>query len=101
MVNGICPPIENLNVSFFLQYRYGHAIFDFIVEEHGPEGLRSFLFEFRKVLLTGNLEKAIKESFGYDVDDLQPQLRSLPAQEVLPGAVWRRSLPTTTARRSG
>ena len=29
--------------------------------------VRSFLFEYRKVLLTNNVEKAIKETFGYEI----------------------------------
>jgi Tol biopolymer transport system component len=67
VVNGTLPPIESLSVNTFLQYRWGHAIYDFIAEEYGPEGLRSFVFEYRKVLLTNNFEKAIQESFGYDL----------------------------------
>ena len=50
VVNNILPPIQTLNVVTFLTYRYGHAIFDYIEKEHGKEGLRSFLFEYRKVL---------------------------------------------------
>lgn len=69
VVNNILPPIESLNVVTFLTYRYGHAVFDYIEQEHGPEGLRSFLFEFKKVLLTGNIGKAVKESFGYELDE--------------------------------
>jgi len=68
VVNGSLPTIQSLNVPFFLTYRWGHAIFDFIEEQHGLESLRSFLFEYRKVLLANNIEKAIKETFGYDID---------------------------------
>jgi hypothetical protein len=68
VVNGGLPTVQSLSVPTFAAYRYGHAIFDFIEQEHGSEGLRSFLFEYRKVLLTNNVEKAIKETFGYDVD---------------------------------
>ncbi|MHC4428066.1 MAG: gluzincin family metallopeptidase, partial [Planctomycetota bacterium] len=50
VVNNIMPPVQALNVLSFLTYRYGHAIFDFIADEHGEEGLRTFLFEFKKVL---------------------------------------------------
>lgn len=67
VVNGTLPTVESLNYVTFLTYRYGHAIFDFIEQEHGNEGLRNFIFEYRKVLLSGNLEKAIKETFGYDL----------------------------------
>ena len=69
VVNNNLPRLQQLNVLSFLTYRYGHAIFDYIEQEHGIEGLRSFLFEFKKVLLTGNISKAIKESFGYEVDE--------------------------------
>jgi hypothetical protein len=67
VVNNILPPIESLNVVTFLTYRYGHAIFDFIEEEHGLDGLRHFIFEYRKVLLTDNVERAVREAFGYDM----------------------------------
>lgn len=69
VVNNVLPPIEALDVLSFLTYRYGHAIFDFIEQEHGQEGLRSFLFEYRKVLLANNIEKAVKEAFGYELDE--------------------------------
>jgi WD40 repeat protein len=68
VVNGQLPTVQSLSIPTFAAYRFGHAIFDFIEQEHGPEGLRSFLFEYRKVLLSNNIEKAIKESFGYDVN---------------------------------
>ncbi len=67
VVANLLPPIQDLSYPTFLAYRYGHAIFDFIEKEHGKEGFRSFVYEYRKVLLTNNLEKAIKESFGYDI----------------------------------
>jgi len=70
VVNNNLPPIQSFNQVTFLTYRYGHAMFDYIEQEHGIEGLRSFLFEFKKVLLTGNLERAVKEAFGYDLDEL-------------------------------
>ncbi len=69
VVNNILPPIQDLRQLTFLTYRYGHAIYDFIEQEQGKEGLRNFIFEYRKVLLTGNVEKAIKEGLGYDVDE--------------------------------
>jgi Tol biopolymer transport system component len=69
VVNNVLPPIERLDVLSFLTYRYGHAIFDFIEQEYGTGGLRNFLFEYRKVLLANNVEKAIKEAFGIDTGE--------------------------------
>jgi hypothetical protein len=67
VVNNVLPPIESLQYVTFLTYRYGHAVFDFIEQEHGKEGLRTFLFEYRKALLSNNVEKAVKDAFGYDM----------------------------------
>jgi hypothetical protein len=69
VVNGTLPSIRAFSQQSYLAYRYGHAAFDFIEQEYGLEGLRNFLFEFNKVLLTGNVSKAIKESFGYEIDE--------------------------------
>ncbi|MBZ5638432.1 MAG: hypothetical protein LAO51_06685 [Acidobacteriia bacterium] len=69
VVNNILPPVQDLVYPSFLAYRYGHAVFDFIEKEFGKEGLRSFIYEYRKVLLTNNLEKAVKEAFGCDMPE--------------------------------
>ena len=69
VVNNNLPPIESLTQVTYLTYRYGHAVFEYIEQEHGIEGLRSFLFEFKKVLLTGSLSRAVKEAFGYDLEE--------------------------------
>ena len=61
VVNNILPPIQALSYPSFLSYRFGHAVFDFIEQEYGKEGLRNFIYEYRKVLLTNNIEKAVKE----------------------------------------
>ena len=69
VVNGSLPTIESLNYVTFLTYRYGHAIFDFIEQEQGKEGFRNFVYEFRRVLMTGNVGKAVKESFGWEPEE--------------------------------
>jgi len=68
VVNNYIPPIQALDQLSYLNYRYGHAVFDFIEQDFGKEGVRNFVYEYRKVLLTGNVEKAIKEAFGTDID---------------------------------
>lgn len=91
VVNNILPPIQALNVVTYLTYRYGHAVFDYIEQEHGEEGLRSFLFEFRKVLLTGNLEKAFKEALGYDVDTLNRRFNRYLRKKYFPVLLEKKS----------
>jgi WD40 repeat protein len=68
VVNNYIPPIQVLDQLSYLNYRYGHAVFDFIEQDYGKEGVRNFVYEYRKVLLTGNVEKAIKEAFGTDIE---------------------------------
>jgi len=91
VVNNIIPPIQALNRVTFLTYRFGHAIFDYIAEEHGEEGLRSFLFEYRKVLLTNNLDKAVKEAFGYDVDAFNRRFNRYLRKKYVPVLMEKKS----------
>jgi len=91
VVNNILPPIQSLNVVTFLTYRYGHAIFDFIEQEHGKEGVRNFLFEYRKVLLTNNIDKAIKEAFGYDINAFNRRFNRYLRQKYFPVLMEKKS----------
>ena len=75
VVNDIIPPIHKVDVLTFLTYRFGQAAFDFIEKEYGQEGIRNFLWEYRKVLLTNNLEKPIKEAFGVEADEFDRLFR--------------------------
>ncbi|MGD8374731.1 MAG: hypothetical protein PVF68_01210 [Acidobacteriota bacterium] len=84
VVNNIVPPITKVNSLSFLTYRFGEAAFDFISEEWGPEGIRNLLFEYRKVLLTNNLEKAIKESFGIDGEEFDRLFQRYLRKRYLP-----------------
>ncbi|HKY31153.1 MAG TPA: hypothetical protein VJV23_01365 [Candidatus Polarisedimenticolia bacterium] len=69
VVGNLVPDIGQVRNVYYLQYRIGHAVFDFIEQEFGLEGVRSFLNEYRKVLLSGNIEKAIKETFGIEGEE--------------------------------
>lgn len=91
VVNNILPPIQALNVVTFLTYRYGHAIFDYIEQEHGKEGVRNFLFEYRKVLLTNNIEKAIKEAFGYDIETFNRRFNRYLRKKYFPVLLEKKS----------
>ncbi len=84
VVNGLLPPIHRLNSLTFLTYRYGQAAFDFIEERYGSEGIRNFMFEFRKSLLTNNIEKPIKDAFGLDADEFDRQFRKFLQKRYLP-----------------
>jgi len=91
VVNNILPPVESLNVLSFLTYRYGHAIFDYIEQEHGKEGLRTFLFEFRKVLLSNNIGKAVEEAFGVDLAEFNREFARYLRRKYFPVLLEKQS----------
>jgi WD40 repeat protein len=84
VIHGVVPPITKVQGINFLIYRYGRAAFDFMESKWGAEGIRSFLNEFRKVLLSSNIEKAIKEAFGIDADEFDRLFQRYLRQKYLP-----------------
>ncbi|MBI3450907.1 MAG: PD40 domain-containing protein [Acidobacteria bacterium] len=84
VIHGVVPPISKVQGINFLIYRYGRAAFDFIETKWGAEGIRNFLVEFRKVLLTGNIEKAVKEAFGVEADEFDRLFQRYLRQKYLP-----------------
>ena len=84
VVHNIIPPIHRVNVVNFLTYRFGQAAFDYIGEKYGLEGIRNFLWEYRKVLLSNNLDKPIREAFGVEPDEFDRQFRRYLEHKYLP-----------------
>lgn len=84
VVNNILPPVQALDVFNFLAYRYGHAVFDFIEQEHGEEGMRNFVYEYRQVLLQNNIEKAVKDTFGYSIDEFNRRFNRFLRRKYFP-----------------
>ncbi len=63
VVNHRIPNITESRGFSFFAYRIGHAVFDFIEEKWGVEGIRDFLLNLR-TMLRGGVSRAIKRSFG-------------------------------------
>lgn len=84
VVNNIIPNVEQLNVLSFLTYRFGRAIFDFMEQNFGKEGIKTFIYEYKKVLLTNNLEKAIEESFGFEIDEFNRKFQKYLRKKYFP-----------------
>ncbi len=85
VVSGLVPPITRVRGgSQLILYRYGQAAFEFIEKEFGPEGIRSFLNEYRKVLLTENLGKAIKEAFGVEPEEFDRRFKRFLMKKYVP-----------------
>lgn len=84
VVNNYIPPIQALDQLSYLNYRFGHAVFDYMEKDYGKEGVRSFVYEYRKVLLSGNIPKAIKEAFGIDVETFNRNFQRYLRQRYFP-----------------
>ena len=84
VIYGLIPPIHRVRVTNFLTYRFGHAAFAFIEETYGREGLRTFIAEFRRSLLTNNIEKPIQDAFGIDADEFDRQFKKYLQKKYLP-----------------
>ncbi|HZI95073.1 MAG TPA: hypothetical protein VFE84_12575, partial [Patescibacteria group bacterium] len=84
VVNGLVPPITKVYGSSYLVYRYGHAVFDFMEQEFGKESIRSFLIEYRKILLSANIEKAIKETFAVEADEFDRRFKRYLLKKYVP-----------------
>ena len=91
VVNNYIPPIQQLDQLSYLNYRFGHAIFDFIEQEYGKEGVHNFVYEYRKVLLTGNIEKAVKEAFGVDIEAFNRNFNRFLRKRYLPVLMEKKS----------
>jgi len=91
VVNNYIPPIQQLDQLSYLNYRFGHAVFDFIEQEYGKEGVHNFVYEYRKVLLTGNIEKAVKEAFDTDIDAFNRNFNRFLRKRYLPVLMEKKS----------
>lgn len=91
VVNNLMPSIENMSRLGFLTYRYGHAVFDFIESEFGPEGLKNLLFEVRKALLAQNIEKAFRDAFNMTVPEFDRRFARFLRKRYLPILTDKRS----------
>lgn len=91
VVNNFLPPIQAFSSQSFYAYRYGHAAFDFIEQEHGKEGLRNFIYEYRKVLLANAIEKAVKDSFGYDLEEFNRRFNRYLRKKYFPVLLEKKS----------
>ena len=73
-VNNGFDSLGNYTNQSYTAYRVGHAVFDYIEKEHGIEGVRDFLWQYRKNV-TGSLSAAIQRTFEIEVEDFDRAFR--------------------------
>lgn len=85
VVNDQVPSVSS-GVAGYFAYRFGHAIFRFIVARWGWDGLRDFIYEYRNTL-GSSLEKPIKRAFDLTVEEFDSRFRTWLRKQYLPALV--------------
>jgi Tol biopolymer transport system component len=79
------PRIDRIGGGYFA-YRYGHAVFRYIQQKYGDEGVRDFIYEYRNTL-GSSVAKAFKRSFDITVEDFNSHFRTWLRKQYLPALV--------------
>jgi Tol biopolymer transport system component len=82
VVNDRIPAVTD-NVGGFFAYRFGHAVFDFIEEQWGKEGVRDFIIETRNTL-GGRVGRSLERTFALDPEDFNADFRRWLRRKYLP-----------------
>ncbi len=86
VVNDRIPPVTSGNVSGFFAYRYGHAVFDFMEERWGKDGVIDFIFEFRNTI-GARVGRAVERAFRIEPEDFDMEFRRWLRKKYLPELV--------------
>jgi len=85
VVNDRIPRIT-LNPQGYFAYRFGHAVFKFIQQQYGWEGLRDFVYEYRNTL-GSSVDRALKRAFNVTPDEFDSKFRTWLRKQYLPALV--------------
>src|SRR5437868_1103314 len=86
VVNDQVPAISHAQGGGYFAYRFGHAVFAYMQQKYGWEGLRDFIYEYRNTL--GNsVDRALKRAFDITPDEFDSQFRTWLRKQYLPALV--------------
>ena len=85
VVNDRIPRIT-LNPQGYFAYRFGHAVFRYMEEQYGREGVRDFIYEYRNTL-GSSVDRALKRAFNVTPDDFDSRFRTWLRKQYLPALV--------------
>jgi Tol biopolymer transport system component len=86
VVNDQIPPISKAQGGGYFAYRFGHAVFAYIQQKYGWEGLRDFIYEYRNTL--GNsVDRALKRAFDVTPDEFDSRFRTWLRKQYLPALI--------------
>ncbi|MDH3523050.1 MAG: BamA/TamA family outer membrane protein [Acidobacteriota bacterium] len=86
VVNDRIPPVTATNVTGFFAYRFGHAVFDYVEERWGKDGVRDLLEELRNNL-AGQMGRVFERTFQIRPEDMDADFRRWLRGRYLPKLV--------------
>ena len=86
VVNDSIPPIAQGGIQGFFAYRFGHAVFRYIVERYEWDGLRDFIYEYRNTLGSG-IEKPLQRAFDITPEEFDTDFRTWLRKQYLPALI--------------
>lgn len=87
VVNDQIPSVTR-DITGYFAYRFGHAVFSFMVDQYGWEGLRDFIYEYRNTL-GGSLERPLKRAFDLTPEEFDSRFRIWLRKQYLPVLIAR------------
>jgi Tol biopolymer transport system component len=85
VVNDRIPRIT-LNPQGYFAYRFGHAVFKYMSEQYGMDGLRDFIYEYRNTL-GSSVDRALKRAFNLTPEEFDSRFRTWLRKQYLPALV--------------
>lgn len=79
-------PRVSMNPQGYFAYRFGHAVFQYIQEQYGWDGLRDFIYEYRNTL-GSSIDRALKRAFNLTPDEFDSRFRTWLRKQYLPALV--------------
>jgi Tol biopolymer transport system component len=85
VVNDRIPRITQ-NPNGYFAYRFGHAVFEYMQQKYGWEGLRDFIYEYRNTL-GSSVDRALKRAFDVTPEEFNTRFRTWLRKQYLPALV--------------
>src|SRR5207248_10934997 len=86
VVNDQIPAITHAQGGGCFASRFGHAVFAFIQQKWGWEGIRDFLYEYRNTL-GSSVDRALKRAFDITPEEFDNRFRTYLRKQYLPALV--------------
>jgi hypothetical protein len=87
VVNDVVPSVTR-DFGGYFAYRFGHAVFRYIVDKYDWDGLRDFVYEYRNSL-GASIERPLKRAFDVTAEEFDTDFRAWLRRQYLPAIVTK------------